>query len=192
MAKTRESCVLLVDDDPSIRNLLANHLEKAGFESVHAEDGIDGLGKLRETLPKVIISDLEMPRMSGLEFIGVVRQRFPTLPIIVFSGSFPSRSSGDIKPDRWIEKSVRRIPELIQAVKDLARKAPGDIDLPQVVSIPVRTGSGFAGYFMLTCTDCLRTFRAERARKNKGVEGTAVCTHCRAHVSFVIESAVTV
>ena len=86
--------VLLVDDDPSIRDLLSMQLEEAGFEARQAEDGIDGLVKLRDELPKVIISDLQMPRMSGIEFISVVRRRFPSIPVIVLSGSIHQRTSG--------------------------------------------------------------------------------------------------
>ncbi|HXW14821.1 MAG TPA: response regulator [Terriglobia bacterium] len=192
MPKACGNCVLLVDDDPSIRNLLSNYLEKAGFDAIHAEDGIDALGKLRVTLPKVIISDLEMPRMSGLEFIGIVRRRFPTIPIVAFSGTLPSEFPGETKPDRWIEKSVRLFPELLKVIKDITRETPDDIDLPQVVSTPVRTGPGFAGFIMLTCTDCLRTFRAERTRRYKGEDGIAVCIHCEARVPFLIESSASV
>ena len=83
------NCVLLVDDDPSVRNLLARHFEKAGIEAYHAEDGIDALGKLRDKLPKVIVTDLQMPRMAGWEFIRVVRRRFPTIPIVALFGINP-------------------------------------------------------------------------------------------------------
>ena len=63
MRDVSANSVLLVDDDPTIRNFLSSQLEKAGFKAQQAEDGIDGLVKLRDRLPKVIISDLQMPRM---------------------------------------------------------------------------------------------------------------------------------
>lgn len=192
MARACERCVLLVDDDPALRDLLSRLLQKTGYEALHAKDGLHALGILRNILPKVIISDLQMPRMSGLEFIGVVRRRFPTIPVVAFSGSIPSEFPAEAKPDRCFEKNIRRIPDLLKAVSDLARETPDDIDLPQVVSIPVRVGPDFAGYLMLTCPDCLRRFRAERTRENKGMEGTAVCTHCGVRVPFVIESSATV
>jgi CheY-like chemotaxis protein len=179
---------LLVDDDPSIRNLVSTHLEKVGLQAIHAEDGIDGLVKLRDTLPRVIISDLEMPRMSGLEFIGVVRRRFPLIPVVALSGSIPSEFPEEARPDHFLEKNSQRLPDLLHLVKDLARKTPDHIDLPQAVPTPVRTRLGFAGYFTLTCTDCLRTFRATSTPGNKVVEGTAVCTYCEARVPFLIES----
>jgi CheY-like chemotaxis protein len=188
MAKVRESCVLLVDDDPSIRDLLSRYLEIAGFEAFQAEDGIDALGKLRGTLPKVIIADLQMPRMSGLEFIGVVRRRFPAIPVIVLSGSIPSELPAEPKPNLWFEKRVARFPDLVRIVNELARTVPDQIEIPQVVPIPVGVQPGFAGCFMLTGTDCLRTFRATSTTGNKAAEGSAVCTHCEARVPFLIES----
>ena len=93
MPEVSASCVLLVDDDPSMRNLVSVYLEKVGLQAIHAEDGIDAIVKLRETLPRVIITDIQMPRMSGLEFIGVVRRRFPTIPVVAVSGSAPKRVS---------------------------------------------------------------------------------------------------
>ena len=169
-------------------NMLSMRLEEAGFKAQQAEDGIDGLVKLRDKLPKVIISDLQMPRMSGIEFISVVRRRFPSIPVIVLSGSCPANFLRKSKPDRWFEKSPQQIPELLQAVHDLARKTPDRADLPQVISTPVRTRPNGAGYFVLTCTDCLRLFQVTSTPENKTVERTAICVHCEARVPFLIES----
>jgi CheY-like chemotaxis protein len=180
--------VLLVDDDPSIRSLLSRHLEKAGFQAQEAKDGIDGLAKLRDRLPKVIISDLEMPRMTGIEFISVVRRRFPSIPIIVLSGSIQGEFPAEAKPDRWFEKSAQQIPELLQAVHALARETPDRADFPQVISTPVRKRPDGASYSVLTCTDCLRSFQVMSTPEDKTVERTAVCVHCEARVPFIIES----
>ena len=188
MREASENSVLLVDDDPSIREVLSIELEEAGFKAQQAADGIDGLVKLRDELPKVIISDLQMPRMSGIEFISVVRRRFPCIPIIILSGSIPSELPAEIKPDRCFEKSARQIPELLRAVCDLARKTPDGANFPQVVTTPVRTHPGFAGYFILTCTDGLRTFRATSTPENKRVDRTAICIYCEARVPYLIES----
>jgi len=115
-------CVLLVDDDLSIRDLLSRNLEQAGFRAVHAENGIDALVKLQDTLPKVIISDMQMPRMSGFEFIGVVRRRDATIPVIALSSSIPDEPPPEIKPDRWFEKSTQRFSEFLQIVSDRLEK----------------------------------------------------------------------
>ena len=147
MRDVSANSVLLVDDDPSIRDLLSMQLEEAGFEAQQAEDGIDGLVKLRDKLPKVIISDLQMPRMSGIEFISVVRRRFPSIPVIVLSGSIPSEFPAEAKPDRWFEKSARQVPELLQAVHDLVRKTPDCANFPQVVTYPCSDTAGLRRLF---------------------------------------------
>ena len=141
MPEVCANCVLLVDDESAIRDLLSIHLEKAGFKAIHAEDGIDALVKLRDKLPSVIITDLKMPRMTGFEFIAVVRRRFPTIPIIALAGEIPSEFPEAIKPDCWFEKGMLGFPELMQTVSYLARRAPNHVDLPPVVSIPIRTRS---------------------------------------------------
>ncbi|MGB7592356.1 MAG: response regulator [Terriglobia bacterium] len=188
MRDVSANSVLLVDDDPTIRTFLSSQLEKAGFKAQQAEDGIDGLVKLRDKLPKVIISDLQMPRMSGFEFISVVRRRFPSIPVIVLSGSIQRELPAEAEPDRWFRKYAQQIPELLQAVHDLAQKAPDRAYLPQVISTPVRTRPGGDGYFVLTCTDCLRLFQVTSTPENKTVERTAVCVYCEARVPFLIES----
>ena len=96
----RSQTILLVDDDFSIRQFLSIQLEQEGFEVSQAEDGIDAIVKLRNCLPRVIISDLQMPRMPGLEFITVMRQRFPYIPVIVLAGAIPKDLVAEIKPDR--------------------------------------------------------------------------------------------
>jgi CheY-like chemotaxis protein len=188
MRDVSANSVLLVDDDPVIRYALSKHLENAGFEAQQAEDGIDALVKLRNKLPKVIISDLQMPGMSGIEFIWVVRQRFPFIPIIVLSGTIERELPEEIMPDRWFRKSPEQIPELLQAVHDLARKTPDPAYRPQVIGTPVRTHARGDGYFVLTCTDCLRVFEVTSTPEDKSVERTAVCVHCEARVPFLIES----
>jgi CheY-like chemotaxis protein len=190
MRDVSANSVLLVDDDPSIRALLSKQLEKAGFKAQQAEDGIDGLVKLRHELPDVIISDLEMPSMTGMEFMSVVRRRFPSISIIAFSGSIQGEFPANAKPDLWFEKSAQKIPEIVQAVQALAGKTPDRADLPQVISIPVRAHRDEAGFFVLTCTECLRSFQVTSKPEDKTVERSAICVHCEARVPFVIESSV--
>ena len=181
--------VLLVDDEPDIRDLLGSLLKEDGLRAQEAQDGIDGLEKLREMLPNVIISDLLMPRMSGVEFISVVRRRFPSIPVIVFSGSTQVDFPAEAMPDVWFEKDARQIPELLKAVHDLVRKTPDRPYLPQVISNPVRARRDGRAHFVLTCTECLRLFRVTATPEIKTGEQTATCIYCEAHVPFLIESA---
>ena len=189
MRKVSANSVLVVDDDPFLRDALSMRLAIAGFETRQAEDGIDALVKLRHHLPRVIISDLQMPRMSGIEFISVVRWRFPSIPVVVLSGSSPGEFPAEVKPDRWFDKNTRHITELLKAVHDLVRKTPDPAYRRQVIGTPVRTRPGGAGYFILTCTDCLRSFEVTSKSKDKTVDRTAICTYCEARVPYLIGSA---
>ena len=89
--------ILVVDDDLSIRETAVEVLESQGYEVLTAADGVDGLHALSKSLPDLIISDLNMPRMSGFEFLAVVRKRFPHIATIAMSGELPygSRSIWD-------------------------------------------------------------------------------------------------
>jgi CheY-like chemotaxis protein len=68
--------ILVVDDEECIREVFGQLLQREGYEVATAKDGFDALLKLKQFLPDVIISDLNMPRMSGFEFLSVVRRRF--------------------------------------------------------------------------------------------------------------------
>ena len=79
--------ILLVDDSISIRKFVGQMLEKAGFEVVTANDGAEALRQLVDTVVDVVITDLEMPRVSGYELIEDLRARASTraLPVVVLT-----------------------------------------------------------------------------------------------------------
>jgi PleD family two-component response regulator len=79
--------ILVVDDEPSVRETAGVILESEGYEVLTVPDGLDGLHALSKSLPDVIISDLNMPRMSGFEFLAIVRKRFPHIATIAMSAS---------------------------------------------------------------------------------------------------------
>ena len=69
MSNASRPQILVVDDNPSVRETLAMLLVSAGYDVAVAEEGFAALSQLRKTLPDVIVSDLEMPRMSGFELL---------------------------------------------------------------------------------------------------------------------------
>jgi len=78
--------ILVVDDEPGIRELLSMMLEAAGHTVAVAEDGVQA-PKILATHPvEVIITDLLMPERDGLEFITEVRKKYPGIKIIAMSG----------------------------------------------------------------------------------------------------------
>jgi len=180
--------VLLVDDEPAIRDLLAAELEEAGLEAHAAQDGIDALVKLRASLPHAIISDLEMPRMSGIEFISVVRKRLPQIPVIVFSGSIPDKFPARATPDLWFEKGALHIPDLLKAVLKLVEKTPLGPAASSEDKAPRPMPRDSEGYFILACAECLRKFRVPSTWDDKTAERTAICLHCEAYVHYLADS----
>ncbi len=77
---------LIVEDDVALRAAYARHLENVGWEVVTAPDGLAALAVLKPDAFDVIISDLSMPRMGGIEFIRAVRQRDQDVPVIFITG----------------------------------------------------------------------------------------------------------
>ena len=79
--------ILLVEDEVLLREGVQEMLEAHGFNVVVAGDGLEALDLLNQTEVSMVITDLVMPNMNGVDFIQRVQQSFPKLPIIVASGS---------------------------------------------------------------------------------------------------------
>ena len=78
--------VLLVDDDENVRYTLARVLRKAGYEVVEAEEGGEALECLNKQPVDVVVTDILMPGMEGIETIMKLREQAAALPIIAISG----------------------------------------------------------------------------------------------------------
>jgi DNA-binding response OmpR family regulator len=76
--------VLVVEDDPSIRETLAFNLKKEGYVVTVAQDGVEALAKAREVQPDLVLLDLMLPELSGLEVCRVLRQE-RDVPIIMLT-----------------------------------------------------------------------------------------------------------
>jgi two-component system, cell cycle sensor histidine kinase and response regulator CckA len=79
---------LLVDDEKALRAYLAMILEHEGFQILEADDGMDALALLRRIsgMVDVLVTDVSMPRMTGIELVNAVRMEFPAIPVIYVSG----------------------------------------------------------------------------------------------------------
>ena len=111
--------VMTVDDSPTVRQVLQLSLEEAGYKVVPASDGEDALRKLANDRVDLIVTDLEMPRMDGINLIQNVRSqpgnRF--LPIIMLtSESLPEKKQAgkSAGASGWINKPFR--PDQLLAV----------------------------------------------------------------------------
>jgi DNA-binding response OmpR family regulator len=76
-----EATVLVVDDDPVIQGLLRVNFEMEGYDVITAGDGVEGLERARSEQPDVVILDVMMPRMDGLEVARILKADPATAPI---------------------------------------------------------------------------------------------------------------
>jgi len=79
------SKILAIDDDSIIRTLLSNSLSKAGYNVVTAADGESGLMKAANEKPDIVITDYQMPGISGLDVITELKKSYPGLPVILLT-----------------------------------------------------------------------------------------------------------
>lgn len=85
--KKQKIVVLVIEDDRLVRFNIACHLQDKGFEITEESNGIKGLELARTTKPDVVLCDLRMPGMDGLDILRILHQERPNLPIIVISGT---------------------------------------------------------------------------------------------------------
>lgn len=114
-------CILVVDDSETVRQVLQMTLVNAGFDVVAAEDGVDALNKLSDAQVDMLITDLNMPNMDGLELIKKVREegahRFTPIVMLTTESSEAKKLAGrEAGASGWIVKPFK--PEqLLKVVK---------------------------------------------------------------------------
>jgi CheY-like chemotaxis protein len=109
--------VLVVDDDPDLREMVATALERRGYRIETAEDGEDALRRAAEAEPQLVLLDMRMPVMDGWAFARTFRERFgPDIPIIVVTAAHDATlSAHEIGADACLDKpfDVHRLEEVV-------------------------------------------------------------------------------
>lgn len=185
--------ILVVDDDEGIRVTVAMLLVAEGYEIITAADGFDALAQMRCNLPDLVVSDLNMPCMSGFEFLSVIRRRFPQVLVVATSGD---AVPGNVIADAFYAKGVHSPRELIRLIADLLRysSSPALAHIRQSAPVWVpRNGKDTDGkpYIMLTCPDCLRSFPINIAVEVDSSMQEVACHYCFNAVRFIIDSSLT-
>ena len=85
MPDARPPLVLLIDDDPPLRRLARRFLETAGHAVIEAADGDAGLAALRQSMPELVLVDLHLVGMSGMEVLRRIRELHPHLPLLMLT-----------------------------------------------------------------------------------------------------------
>ncbi len=178
--------VLVVDDEPSLREAVRAILESQGYEVLTVADGLAGLNALSQSLPDVIISDLNMPRMSGFEFLAIVRKRFPRIATIAISGDYiMGENPSGILADAFLPKGRYTVKELLEEVTKLLAASPIRSEREKSDIAPLFVPRDSAGYLIITCPKCLRPNKLEAMKLNGGIHQT-ICQSCKAPVKFEI------
>jgi CheY-like chemotaxis protein len=177
--------VLVVDDEPGVRETTQALLEDQGYEVLTAADGLDGILALSKSLPDLIISDLHMPRMSGFEFLSIIRQRFPHIGIVAMSGEYVfGEHVAIIKADAFWQKG-QPTKKLLQEITRVVVASPARPESAKAEAASLFLTRDSAGYLIITCPKCLRPSKIEAISLNGGVHET-VCSSCHTAVKFEI------
>jgi len=116
--------ILVIDDEEQIRALLSSLFEMEGYEVIAATDGKDGMTLFDAHSPDLVITDIVMPDMEGMEVIRTLKKKSPSVPVIAISGGGINASheylyiASKIGAAKIFEKPVRK-KVLLEAVKEL-------------------------------------------------------------------------
>ncbi len=138
MAESSQYVILVVDDEESIRSLVAKLLSKLGHSCVTAMDGVDALDRMKKNRIDGVITDIKMPNLDGVALTREILKRFPELPIMVMTAFDEEYSAGSAisagarefikKPFSLDEFFVqfRKLMSDSETIKRLKREKPAD------------------------------------------------------------------
>ena len=122
--------VLIVDDDPPIRNLLRQIFKRIGFEAREARDGVEAISQVEEAIPRLIMLDLMMPRMNGWQVLSTLRDKglLQKVPVVVLT------AVGAQRTEALKEYGVRAILSKPFEIHDLITTVKSILDVEEVRS----------------------------------------------------------
>ena len=126
--------VLVIDDEPKIVEICQDYLIKAGFEVLHAYDGLTGLAVAQRNQPDLVVLDLMLPGMDGLDVCRELR-RESNVPIIMLTARVEETDKLiglELGADDYITKPFSPR-EVVARVKAVLRRVHGSIQPPQVI-----------------------------------------------------------
>ena len=175
--------ILIVDDNAILRSTLSLIFTRAGYRVRCAGDGFSALAEMRCALPEILLSDLNMPGMSGFELLSVVRRRFSQIRVIAMSGAFQQDHVPEsVAADAFYRKG--RSPAALLALADhlCGSVQPGtrSAETPIWISSAWMLG-GNAQQLAIACPECLRVFSQRVGDRNAPTEETC-CSHCSTKV----------
>jgi len=180
--------LLIVEDEPSTRFLLAQIFVRLGHQVSSASDGFSALAQIRKSMPDVIVSDLNMPGMSGFELLSVVRRRLPAIYVIATSGAY---SGGNvphgIAADAFYQKASD-LRSLLTLMETAAQRASSPLRNPDAFApiwISRPEGHPSNTVVKISCPECLRVFSHPKPATDRLIH-EAVCEFCHTQVHYAV------
>ncbi len=124
-AEDKRICILIVEDEPAMIAGLRDNFEFEGYDVISANDGVEGLERALTDDPDLVVLDLMMPRMSGLDVCKQLKAKKPSIPIIMLTarGQEIDKVVGlELGADDYVTKPFS-IRELLARVKAVLRRA---------------------------------------------------------------------
>lgn len=123
----RKGGILVIDDDPELREALACVLEHEGHQVMQAPDGPSAVRMTRELDPDLLVLDLAMPGMDGAMVLGALRRELSEVPpaLLLTAGGDPQARALELGATVGLEKPFN-VPELLDAVERHRRRTEGE------------------------------------------------------------------
>jgi CheY-like chemotaxis protein len=188
MSETKER-LLIVDDEPSILMSLSLVLAEIGYPVRSAADGFCALLEIRQEAPDILISDLNMPGMSGFELLSVVRRRFPAIKVIAMSGAFSGNEvPSGVAADAFYQKgsSIASLLRIMESLPHPDRMLPRPPDPSEPIWIQsIAYDSSEEAHVTIACPECLRTF-TQPLDSSANLLRETNCIHCHVSIHYAI------
>ncbi len=161
-----KATILIVDDKACIRTTISLVLVELGYDVRTAGDGISALREIRKENPEILLSDLNMPGMSGFELLSVVRRRFPGILVIAMSGSFSGKEvPSGVPADAFYQKgsNTSALLQILRTPPANSRQLTPTSTFGSSVAAEVGAkNSSEAAEVQIVCPDCLRSLSPAR------------------------------
>lgn len=154
-----------------------------------AGDGLCALHEIQNEVPKLLLSDLNMPNMSGFELLSVVRRRFPAIWTIAMSGSFSGNEAhSGVAADGFYQKgsSIAALLRIMETLPQTERKAQPPTSPDELLWIHHNSHDlSPDASITITCPECMRSFSQSLGTGYLKRKADCIYCHCSIHYAIV-------
>jgi CheY-like chemotaxis protein len=151
--------IVVADDNAVLLNVLSETLEECGYSVRSAVGGLEALTEIRRRAPDILLSDLNMPGMSGFELLSIVRRRYPKIRVIAMSASYPRGVVPQgVAADVFYEKDATSVAQLLLIVNAVRNEPESQllrVSTPVWIPKPSIVPAGGSNT-PFACPECLR------------------------------------